>query len=66
MTYRHQHTYDILPESDSGAYFAGGVLIASTLTGIGGACNVITPQGSCGAGSCGNQQGLCCVCASNS
>ena len=25
-------TYDILPDSDTGAYFAGGLLIGSTLT----------------------------------
>jgi hypothetical protein len=29
--YGHSHTYDILPASDSGAYFAGGALIGSTL-----------------------------------
>ncbi len=33
IAYEESHTYDILPESDTGAYFAGGVLIASTLTG---------------------------------
>lgn len=31
IPYEHDATYDILPESDSGAYFAGGVLIGSTL-----------------------------------
>ena len=29
--YAHEFTYDILPASDSGAYFAGGVLIGSKL-----------------------------------
>jgi hypothetical protein len=32
VPYRHSHTYDLLPASDSGAYFAGGVLIGSTLS----------------------------------
>jgi hypothetical protein len=31
VPYAHLHTYDILPASESGAYFAGGVLIGSTL-----------------------------------
>jgi hypothetical protein len=31
IPYAHDATYDILPDSDSGAYFAGGVLIGSTL-----------------------------------
>ena len=31
VSYRHDATYDILPDSDTGAYFAGGVLIGSTL-----------------------------------
>ncbi|HOU93991.1 MAG TPA: hypothetical protein PLU22_23230 [Polyangiaceae bacterium] len=31
VPYRHSHTYDILPASDTGAYYAGGVLIGSTL-----------------------------------
>lgn len=31
IPYSHDATYDILPESDSGAYFAGGVLVGSTL-----------------------------------
>jgi hypothetical protein len=29
--YEHAYTYDVLPDSDTGAYFAGGVLIGSTL-----------------------------------
>jgi hypothetical protein len=29
--YAHDATYDILPDSESGAYFAGGVLVGSTL-----------------------------------
>jgi hypothetical protein len=31
IAYAHEATYDVLPDSDSGAYFAGGVLIGSTL-----------------------------------
>jgi hypothetical protein len=31
IAYRHAFTYDILPDSETGAYFAGGVLIGSTL-----------------------------------
>ena len=33
VEYAHPFTYDILPASDSGTYFAGGVLIGSTLGG---------------------------------
>jgi hypothetical protein len=31
VPYTHDATYDILPRSDSGAYFAGGALVGSTL-----------------------------------
>ncbi len=31
VTYEHDFTYDILPASDTGYYFAGGALIGSTL-----------------------------------
>lgn len=31
IPYAHAYTYDILPDSDSATYFAGGVLIGSTL-----------------------------------
>lgn len=31
VPYSHDATYDILPDSDTGTYFAGGVLIGSTL-----------------------------------
>jgi hypothetical protein len=31
VPYEHPYTYDILPASDTGSYFAGGVLIGSTL-----------------------------------
>ncbi len=34
VPYGHEYTYDILPDSDSGTYFAGGELIGSTLQGI--------------------------------
>jgi hypothetical protein len=32
IPYAHSHTYDILPDSDTGTYYAGGALIGSTLT----------------------------------
>jgi hypothetical protein len=31
VPYQHRFTYDILPASDSGTYFAGGALVGSTL-----------------------------------
>jgi ribosomal protein S8E len=31
IAYRHEHTHDILPASDTGTYFAAGLLIGSTL-----------------------------------
>ena len=31
VPYRHAATHDILPASDTGTYFAGGVLVGSTL-----------------------------------
>ena len=31
IPYSYDATYDILPDSDTGAYFAGGVLVGSTL-----------------------------------
>jgi hypothetical protein len=31
VPYTEAYTYDILPDSDSGTYFAGGVLIGTTL-----------------------------------
>jgi hypothetical protein len=33
VSYQHAFTYDILPDSETGAYFAGGILIGSTLGG---------------------------------
>jgi hypothetical protein len=33
VLYAHSHTYDILPASDSGVYFAAGIALASTLHG---------------------------------
>ena len=33
VPYEHEYTYDILPASETGAYFAGGALIGSTLGG---------------------------------
>jgi hypothetical protein len=35
IPYAHDRTYDILPGSDSGGYFAGGALIGSTLRPLG-------------------------------
>ncbi len=32
IPYSHPYTYDILPDSDTGTYFAAGVLIGSTLS----------------------------------
>lgn len=32
VAYPHEATYDILPDSDTGTYFASGVLIGSTLS----------------------------------
>jgi hypothetical protein len=34
VPYAYDHTYDILPASDSGVYFAAGVPIGSTLNGV--------------------------------
>lgn len=34
VPYRHAATYDILPDSTSGAYFASGVLVGSTLKAL--------------------------------
>ena len=31
VPYAYQRTYDILPASDTGTYFAGGALVGSTL-----------------------------------
>ena len=31
IDYAHEYTYDILPDSDTGFYFAGGMLIGSTI-----------------------------------
>ncbi|MCC6524192.1 MAG: hypothetical protein IT373_16145 [Polyangiaceae bacterium] len=31
VAYSHEHTYDVLPASDTGAYFAAGALVGSTL-----------------------------------
>jgi hypothetical protein len=31
VPYAHDATYDVLPDSDTGTYFAGGALIGSTL-----------------------------------
>jgi hypothetical protein len=34
VPYAHDFTYDILPASDTGTYFAGGALIGSTLAAV--------------------------------
>jgi hypothetical protein len=47
VDYGEPFTYDILPDSDSGAYFAGGVMIGSTLAaGPGEATMSASPVGS--------------------
>jgi hypothetical protein len=52
VPYRYEFTYDILPASDSGTYFAGGVLVGSTLAPfpdmeIWGAAAALMPSASC-------------------
>jgi hypothetical protein len=42
VDYDQPFTYDILPDSDSGAYFAGGTLIGSTLLDRSGDSNMTT------------------------
>jgi hypothetical protein len=37
VPYAHDATYDVLPDSSSGAYFAAGALVASTLLSLPGA-----------------------------
>lgn len=32
VAYKHPFTYDILPDSDTGTYFAAGALVGSTMT----------------------------------
>jgi hypothetical protein len=32
VAYHHEYTYDILPDSESGTYYAAGVLVGSTLS----------------------------------
>jgi len=32
IPYVHSHTYDILPDSRSGTYYANGIRVGSTLT----------------------------------
>jgi hypothetical protein len=34
IPYAHGHTYDILPDSDTGTYFAAGVRMGSTLFAV--------------------------------
>jgi len=46
VPYRHSHTYDILPASDTGTYYAGGVLIASTMSS--GLRPALAPAPACG------------------
>ena len=38
IPYVHARTYDILPDSDSGVYFAAGALVGSTLRSSVGKC----------------------------
>jgi hypothetical protein len=44
VPYRDPFTYDILPDSDSGAYVAGGVLIASSLAEAAGRTALLDPE----------------------
>jgi hypothetical protein len=44
VPYRHERTHDILPESDSGAYFAAGMLVGSTLRREGARVTQIAPE----------------------
>lgn len=37
VAYTERYTFDILPDSDSGSYFAAGVLVGTTLRAFGGA-----------------------------
>jgi hypothetical protein len=49
--YKEPYTYDILPDSDSATYFAGGVLIGSTLAPPWGGSEsklAATPAAACG------------------
>jgi hypothetical protein len=47
VPYEHTFTYDILPDSETGAYFAGGLLIGSTLGGAAiEACGSVTQPSS--------------------
>jgi hypothetical protein len=48
VDYEQRFTYDILPDSDSGTYFAGGVLIGSTQGGP--SRDAITTPGALGSG----------------
>lgn len=41
VPYQHAFTYDILPDSDSGTYFAGGALIGSTVGGSALSCQSV-------------------------
>ena len=44
IPYVHNYTHDILPASDTGSYFAGGVRIGSTLSAEGAStCNSVDP-----------------------
>jgi hypothetical protein len=50
VPYRHSHTYDILPASDTGTYYAGGVLVGSTLAPAQRLAAVPSPRCAGGAG----------------
>ncbi len=41
VPYAHEMTYDILPGSDSGTYFASGALVGSTLASEGTAARTV-------------------------
>jgi hypothetical protein len=44
VPYTHSFTYDILPDSETGAYFAGGALIGSTLGSPGKRSRAMVPR----------------------
>ena len=46
VPYTASHTYDILPESDTATYFAGGALIASTMAPAGSISSEVVPGSS--------------------
>jgi len=56
VTYEHEFTYDILPASDTGFYFAGGALIGSTLAPMPNAISCEVPEVTAGVFGTGRLQ----------